>query len=269
MQVKCSNCSKNMERFQCLVARNKTGLWFCSYDCQKEYRKQNAKAPTLTCSVCQKEFTVKPYRLNKKQKSITCSRECKTSALGWGKKTVGCDWCGKSMTRRNSFISERNFCNRTCMGNWQSVNILGESSPSWRGGWPGYYGKDWAAMNRAAKKRDNHTCQGCEKPQSDLDHTLEVHHLRPVRLFKKPNDANRLDNLITLCRDCHITSDVFARLLFDEHRFDAKAFHSLKDHVAIRGAYLNHPTLSAKVVARDHCCSHPSKQIDNYIASIC
>lgn len=254
MQVTCSQCGKALERFKCLVAKNKTGLWFCSYVCQKEYNKENSNAKTITCHICGKEFTVKNYRLKNKQNSITCSRKCKTKASGGGSQTVKCDWCAQPITRGNAFINNKNFCSRKCMGFWQSENMLGEKSPTWRGGCVNYYGKSWSAMNRAARARDNNTCQGCNKQQNALDHTLEIHHLKPVRLFEEPDLANNLENLITLCRDCHIKADVFARLLFDKHRFNPKLFHTLQNNVAIIRTYLHHSAFSADVLARNHCC---------------
>lgn len=50
--------------------------------------------------------------------------------------------------------------------------------------------------------RANHyTCQICRK-QFDASQ-LEVDHIRPVRRFKKPVDASRLENLQPICIECH------------------------------------------------------------------
>lgn len=50
-------------------------------------------------------------------------------------------------------------------------------------------------------KRDGYTCQICEEPVKA--NTAQVDHLKPVRRFKRPVDANSLDNLWTLCISCH------------------------------------------------------------------
>jgi len=113
------------------------------------------------------------------------------------------------------------------MGKWQSANIVGDKSPTWKGGYKPYYGVDWRANNRAARKRDNHTCQHCGKLQSDVSYTLEVHHIKPVRLFDISNDANTLDNLTTLCRPCHIKADVLARRTFGKNGDNPQVSHSL------------------------------------------
>ncbi len=49
--------------------------------------------------------------------------------------------------------------------------------------------------------RDEFQCQRCGEPVTPA--LAHVDHKRPVRRFKKPVDANRMDNLQTLCIPCH------------------------------------------------------------------
>jgi RNA-directed DNA polymerase len=50
--------------------------------------------------------------------------------------------------------------------------------------------------------RDQHLCQMCGN--AITYHTAEIDHIKPVRRFKRPVDANSLDNLWTLClATCH------------------------------------------------------------------
>jgi len=49
--------------------------------------------------------------------------------------------------------------------------------------------------------RDEFQCQACGEPVTPAQ--AHVDHKRPVRRFKKPVDANRMDNLQTLCVPCH------------------------------------------------------------------
>lgn len=232
----CSNCTQTLHRFKCNIERNTTGLWFCSYACQRAYRKSHATAPTLTCPVCKVQFIVKPYRV-KENIQLTCSLACKTILLGWGSQVVYCDWCGEEFRRKNAEIKPHNFCSRPCMGKWQSANIKGEKSPTWRGGYVPYYGADWRANRKHAKERDNHRCQICGEQED-----LEVHHIKPVRLFTDKNQANELNNLITLCRNCHIKTDVFARWLFDKSRQQSEPTHPLQSDSTITRIYFNHST---------------------------
>ena len=65
------------------------------------------------------------------------------------------------------------------------------------------YGREWTELATAIRERDNHTCQGCGRKQSDLDHTLHVHHITPIRTFKNVEEANKPENLVSLCYACH------------------------------------------------------------------
>jgi len=55
-----------------------------------------------------------------------------------------------------------------------------------------------STLKRQAFERDNFTCQKC-KIVDKSSKTLEAHHIVP--LFDRGED--NLDNLITLCSDCH------------------------------------------------------------------
>jgi len=59
--------------------------------------------------------------------------------------------------------------------------------------------KEWNRdLREKIRDRDNYTCQLCGKSQYDCDRSLSVHHID----FDKNN--NDPDNLITLCRHCHL-----------------------------------------------------------------
>jgi RNA-directed DNA polymerase len=58
-------------------------------------------------------------------------------------------------------------------------------------------------------ERDAYRCVLCGAAVTDG--TAQVDHLRPVRSFKRPVDANRLENLRTLCAPCHARKTEFDR----------------------------------------------------------
>ena len=70
-------------------------------------------------------------------------------------------------------------------------------------------GPNWEQQRNQARVRDGHLCRHCgaaERPNRAHD----VHHIQPFRTFgyvRNQNDhyleANRLENLVTLCRSCH------------------------------------------------------------------
>jgi DEAD/DEAH box helicase domain-containing protein len=70
-------------------------------------------------------------------------------------------------------------------------------------------GPNWEQQRNQARARDGHCCRHCGVPERP-DRTHDVHHIQPFRTFghvPRKNDryleANRLENLVTLCRSCH------------------------------------------------------------------
>jgi DEAD/DEAH box helicase domain-containing protein len=66
---------------------------------------------------------------------------------------------------------------------------------------PNDYGADWQKIRLAARSRDQFKCQVCGVEESNREH--DVHHKVPFRAFTSAAEANRLENLTTLCRTCH------------------------------------------------------------------
>ena len=66
---------------------------------------------------------------------------------------------------------------------------------------PNDYGPDWKDIRERVRKRDKYTCQVCGAPEGKRQH--DVHHKVPFRTFTTREEANRLENLTTLCPTCH------------------------------------------------------------------
>jgi DEAD/DEAH box helicase domain-containing protein len=66
---------------------------------------------------------------------------------------------------------------------------------------PNDYGPDWEVQRNRARQRDGFRCQLCGAPEGARAHP--VHHKTPFRTFSSYIQANILDNLITLCPECH------------------------------------------------------------------
>jgi DEAD/DEAH box helicase domain-containing protein len=82
-----------------------------------------------------------------------------------------------------------------------------------RGLWgndPNDYGPNWQVQRQAARQRDNFTCQVCGIREGDR--MLEVHHKNPFRTFASYKEANKVDNLITLCPNCHRRAETIVRI---------------------------------------------------------
>lgn len=81
----------------------------------------------------------------------------------------------------------------------QTVNHLRES-----GAWtndPNDYGPNWQKIRESVRQRDQFQCQVCGAKESNRQH--DVHHKTPFRAFTSTEEANRLENLTTLCHSCH------------------------------------------------------------------
>lgn len=80
------------------------------------------------------------------------------------------------------------------------------NSVNWRGGNKtplelyGLTANEWRNEAKEIRNRDGHICQKCGHKGSGLN----VHHIIPARYFKADN-KNNPENLITLCRNCHIS----------------------------------------------------------------
>ena len=77
----------------------------------------------------------------------------------------------------------------------------------------GYRGPNWDTQRQRARERDGFRCQHCSAPEKP-NRQHDVHHLRPFREFNYvPGqneaylEANRLENLVTLCRSCHLRAE--------------------------------------------------------------
>lgn len=64
------------------------------------------------------------------------------------------------------------------------------------------YGPAWPRARAAAIRRDEGACRVCGDTASHGT-ALHVHHRIPFRSFARAAEANRLDNLVTLCPSCH------------------------------------------------------------------
>jgi DEAD/DEAH box helicase domain-containing protein len=73
---------------------------------------------------------------------------------------------------------------------------------------PNDYGPGWGKVRERVRARDGFKCQVCGTPETTRQH--DVHHKTPFRAFVRAGtpdhaqkEANRLENLVTLCHSCH------------------------------------------------------------------
>ncbi len=90
----------------------------------------------------------------------------------------------------------------------ETVNRLRESG-MWTND-PNNYGPDWGKTRDRVRERDKFTCQVCGAVEAGRQH--DVHHKVPFRAFPSYVEANRLENLTTLCPSCHHKAEQNVRM---------------------------------------------------------
>ncbi|GJQ51179.1 MAG: hypothetical protein HKUEN02_00260 [Anaerolineaceae bacterium] len=89
-------------------------------------------------------------------------------------------------------------------GYWLSLSEETVAQLREAGAWtndPNEYGPEWLKIRERVRRRDQFTCQVCGVVESGRQH--DVHHKVPFRAFASRAEANRLENLTTLCPSCH------------------------------------------------------------------
>jgi hypothetical protein len=208
----------------------------CSRACSYKFRASAlSNSKKYSCAVCGNEVLRCPSRL--RSKFVFCSNSChyKGRSMGLVLRTVttpynvteagreawrkanakrkgtpylpmvewDCENCGKrsSITRGDLAPARKlRFCSNKCA----TEAMRGDGNPAWRGGHRHYYGPDWRPLRKLCRELDNHSCQRCDTTRAEVERELDVHHIEPVSSFEIPNDANVIENLVTLCHDCHM-----------------------------------------------------------------
>ena len=98
-------------------------------------------------------------------------------------------------------------------GYWLSLSNAAVETLRAAGAWtndPNDYGPDWPRIRLAVRTRDEFLCRVCGAPENGREH--DVHHKIPFRAFSSIAEANRMDNLITLCPSCHRKTEQNVRI---------------------------------------------------------
>lgn len=226
MEVVCDNCGDVTEKKPCRVERSEHD--FCSLECHNEHQKgrrtgedhPNYQRVEYTCDYCGSVNEAPP---SKAKEAKYCDKECMSEHFKerfggdgnpmWngGLDEIECEWCGTTAEFVPAEAGVRRFCSDSCYKSWLSEDRkgdawVGEDNPAWAGGQERhrFYGPNWDDQREAALERDEYACVLC-----DSDDDLNVHHKVPIRNFDRDRDgwyrrANALDNLVTLCRSCHM-----------------------------------------------------------------
>jgi hypothetical protein len=118
---------------------------------------------------------------------------------------VDCETCDSEVRKSRWYLEnyEHHFCDQECYLKWMRSGALRSTERE-----SGIYGPNWYIQRRAARARDNYTCRSCGLTEHEHKHKfgrrLEVHHIKKARLFDDYKERNKLSNLLTLCKKCHV-----------------------------------------------------------------
>ncbi len=155
----------------------------------------------ISCLICNRDFQI-PYIHRKAIK--TCCKYCQELKISWAKnkgKYRLCKVCNKPIWCQPRKTHE--YCSKQCKNLAVTIYSWKRNSTMPYTGKKKYYGPNWLMQRRRARKRDQYKCQICGIHEKEYGQELSVHHNKPFVYFEFYEEANRLQNLISLCESCH------------------------------------------------------------------
>lgn len=203
--ISCKYCKKEFT-----VQNNKAkSRKFCSKKCSNRYNRPITKKDYFICEWCGNRFYSWKYRQNR-----FCSNQCRSEFAARQPKStympeihviLNCVICNSEYETTTHHVRLRgsSCCSTECVAELNSRRMKGKNNPNWHGGITNDgYGSNWQRQSRKARKRDDYTCQNCGYKSKTRN--LDVHHIIPIKYFNGDwKNANKLYNLICLCRSCH------------------------------------------------------------------
>jgi len=153
------------------------------------------------CVICNRTFSV-PF--GRRYAVTTCCKYCQTLALSWKKnegRYVLCKMCDKPIWEMPSRHSK--YCSKRCHNLAMSVLPDEMNLGIIQTGRKKYYGANWLSQRKRARMRDGFICQRCGITEKKYGQELSVHHKIPFVYFENYLEANKLENLISVCEPCH------------------------------------------------------------------
>ena len=130
-------------------------------------------------------------------------------ATPWGATPFGATAAGSISQNRGDESESATMVVHASSNGMATIGVTG-----YNGAWsndPNDYGPEWPRIRNAVRARDGFRCQVCGALENE-GRQHDVHHKTPFRQFPSAAEANRLDNLMTLCRACHGNAEANVRM---------------------------------------------------------
>lgn len=111
--LSCAACGKEIQKRKSDAARNKTGRWFCSRECQFSVGSRPRRKAMRQCEQCGEEF----YPLyGGRRVPRFCSRACSDAWQRRNRVIRTCEVCGRDFSRPPSWKTRQRarFCSKDC-----------------------------------------------------------------------------------------------------------------------------------------------------------
>ena len=192
----CPQCGKEFT----VTSKQKDKIY-----CSKECANNSLKTPIKKqyCERCGKEIEITNNRNYKRKYCSDCMLIGRAETQRNRIKT-NCAYCGKELFVTPSVYNsyKHHYCDVKCMAKYFAEHYSGENSPTYKNGKRHYQG-NWKQAREARLEIDKHICQICGKTEEENKRSLDVHHIKSYHDFEDKIEANQIDNLVSLCTDCH------------------------------------------------------------------
>lgn len=197
MILKCRLCekefSKQLGEYKKQLKRRPDAEFYCGLECSRAH---HAVKNAGKCKGCGSP---------KKRESLYCSEECKAKTRDAKKdhRNTTCDQCGKVFRPIHRGVR---CCSRECAGKVHSRRMMGSGNSHFKGGRS--HSLLFKIMRTPVLDRDHHRCVACGDSERivwslrgervQFRSSLAIHHVNEIK------SDNRMENLVTLCTECHM-----------------------------------------------------------------
>lgn len=222
VELICEECGNSYS----VAPSRRNSSKFCSNKCKSQHQKESFSGSgnpswsgghkvELTCDYCSSKYD---RRSDRAENSRFCSIECKgfwqsenltgedSHAWDGGPVNRSCEFCNSDYTVKKSKSDDSRFCSQECLHLWKSENWTGPDCPNWEGGHQKSYGPLWNRKRCKVRERDK-VCRLCDMTIKEhierYGRKPDVHHIEPIKRFDSFDEANKMSNLVMLCRACH------------------------------------------------------------------
>ena len=186
-------------------------------------RASRRKNYTHSCSHCGRIF-----RNNRKEQKY-CSQKCfgKSRRTGETRQCANPN-CNKTRYRALSRLEAgRKYCSMECAKSdpayWESIKKTNEERYGRNYEWGGWEEKRvdpviWGPLAAKIRAQDDHQCQSCMRKKEPHENNFPVHHILP----RSQGGPDEEWNLMTLCPNCHPTTDAQKNPVKYPHEYQSK-----------------------------------------------